>query len=111
MNSPTSQGEHKADGIRTTCANDMPDAGGLSPLLTVREVAKILGIHVRTVWRLAKKVEYGEVPFPKPLRLAKKTIRWRRQDLEKYLDALAAEESAKNAAYEKGEGWIGPLTL
>ena len=75
----------------TTIAKDRQDVGELSPLLTVREVAGILGIHVRTVWRLAAMTEMGEGGFPRPVRIAKKTIRWRRADLEQYLDTLAAE--------------------
>ena len=63
----------------------------MRPLLTVREVAAVLGIHVRTVWRLAAMAEMGEGDFPRPVRIAKKTIRWRRQDLERYIEALAVE--------------------
>ncbi len=71
------------------------DVGALSPLLTVREMAVVLGIHVRTVWRLSALAEAGEGSFPRPVRIAKKTIRWRREDLEKYLSDLAAEADGK----------------
>ena len=77
----------------TASAEDSRGAGELGPLLTVREVAKLLGIHVRTVWRLAAMAEMGEGSFPRPVRIAKKTIRWRREDLSSYLDTLAAEAS------------------
>ncbi len=75
----------------TTVAKDKSDTGELSPLLTVREVAKVLGIHVRTVWRLAAMAEMGEGNFPRPVRIGAKTIRWQRSALETYLNALAAE--------------------
>ena len=65
----------------------------MRPLLRVREVAAVLGIHVRTVWRLAAMAEMDEGDFPRPVRIAKKTIRWRRQDLERYIEALTVEAS------------------
>jgi len=77
----------------TTVAKDRQDVGELNPLLTVKTVAGILGIHVRTVWRLAAMAEMGEGSFPKPIRIGAKTIRWRRSDLEQYLNTLAAEVS------------------
>jgi predicted DNA-binding transcriptional regulator AlpA len=77
----------------TVSAEDKDGSSGLSPLLTVREVAGVLGIHVRTVWRLSAMAEMGEGDFPRPVRIAKKTIRWRQQDLEGYIEALAVEAS------------------
>ena len=61
----------------------------LSPLLNVKQVAKVLGIHERTVWRLAGLADMGEGNFPKPLRIAAKTVRWRMEDIKAYLSALA----------------------
>ncbi|MBM4020419.1 MAG: AlpA family phage regulatory protein [Planctomycetes bacterium] len=58
-------------------------------LLTVRELAKLLGIHQRTCWRLAAMAEAGQGEFPKPLRIGPKTVRWRLMDVEAYLAALA----------------------
>ena len=75
----------------TVSVEDQCGAVGLRPLLTAREVAAVLGIHVRTVWRLSAMAEMGEGDFPRPVRIAKKTIRWRRQDLERYIEALAVE--------------------
>jgi len=72
-----------------TSVKDKLGAGELSPLLTVKEVAAVLGIHVRTVWRMTALAEMGEGSFPRPVRIAAKTIRWRREDLGKYLDTLA----------------------
>ena len=62
---------------------------GMNPLLNVKQVAKVLGIHERTVWRLAGLAEMGEGNFPKPLRIGAKTVRWRQKELEAYLSALA----------------------
>jgi predicted DNA-binding transcriptional regulator AlpA len=58
-------------------------------LLNVTELAAMLGIHERTCWRLAALAEAGHGDFPRPLRIAPKTIRWRMADVEAYLAALA----------------------
>ena len=63
----------------------------MSPLLNVKQVAKVLGIHERTIWRLAGLAEMGEGNFPKPLRIGPKTVRWRLEDLEAYLSALVGD--------------------
>jgi predicted DNA-binding transcriptional regulator AlpA len=58
-------------------------------LLTVKELAAMLGIHERTCWRLAAMAEAGQGDFPRPLRIGPKTIRWRLADVEAFLAALA----------------------
>ena len=65
----------------------------MTPLLNVKQVAKVLGIHERTVWRLAGLAEMGEGNFPKPLRIAGKTVRWQQKDLETYISNLAGEDA------------------
>ena len=60
-------------------------------LLTVRKVACLLSLHPRTIWRLAGLAEAGLDDFPKPIRLAAKTVRWRLRDIEGYLARLAGE--------------------
>ena len=58
-------------------------------LLTVRDLAAMLGVHERTCWRLAAMAEAGHGRFPKPLRIGQRTVRWRTADVETYLAALA----------------------
>jgi len=58
-------------------------------LLTVKELAAVLGVHERTCWRLAAMAEAGHGDFPRPLRIGPKTIRWRLADVEAFLAALA----------------------
>ena len=58
-------------------------------LLTVKELAAMLGVHERTCWRLAAMAEAGQGDFPRPLRIGPKTVRWRLSDVEAYLAALA----------------------
>lgn len=54
-------------------------------LVRVGEVARLLAVHPRTVWRLAAT---GEIPAP--IRLGAKAMRWRLRDIGEHLDALAA---------------------
>jgi predicted DNA-binding transcriptional regulator AlpA len=60
-------------------------------LLDVKELAAVLGMHPRSIWRLAAMAEAGQGNFPKPLRIGPKTIRWRLVDVQAYLAALAGE--------------------
>lgn len=61
--------------------NNMADV----TLLTVRQVADLLGVHVRSVWRMA---QTGEIPAP--IRLSERVVRWRLADLRDHLDRKAA---------------------
>ena len=60
-------------------------------LLDVKQLAAALGMHPRSIWRLAAQSEAGHGNFPKPLRIGPKTIRWRLSDVQTYLAALAGE--------------------
>ncbi len=61
------------------------------PLMSAAEVAAVLGVGERTVWRLTSRAQAGYGSFPRPVRLAARTVRWRWQDIEKYLLELAAK--------------------
>jgi len=57
-------------------------------LLRVGEVSELLGLSVRSVWRLAALGEAGRSAFPPPLRLSPRCVRWRARDIEAYLESL-----------------------
>jgi predicted DNA-binding transcriptional regulator AlpA len=62
----------------------------ISPaLLTAAEVAKLLAISPRQVWKLK-----SQNILPEPIRLAGST-RWRKIDLDLLLEKLAAEVSGQ----------------
>jgi predicted DNA-binding transcriptional regulator AlpA len=63
-------------------------------LLDVRQLATTLGMHPRSIWRLAAMAEAGQGNFPRPLRIGPKTIRWRLVDVQAYLAALAGERAS-----------------
>lgn len=54
-------------------------------VVSVREVAELLGVNPRTVWRMA---QTGEIPAP--IRLGERIVRWRLSDLREHLDRKAA---------------------
>lgn len=50
------------------------------PLLTVAEVAELLGCSISFVWRMRRRGQ-----LPEPMRQGTKWTRWRRADLEAWL--------------------------
>jgi excisionase family DNA binding protein len=54
-------------------------------LLTVQEVADRLNVSVRTVYRLL-----GRGVLPQPVRFNRKLVRWKKGDMDRYIDALSA---------------------
>lgn len=64
-----------------------PSPSSDAPLIAVKELAVMLQIAERTVWRLnsAKKL-------PKPIRLGR-SVRWRRSDIEAWLQAGCPKNS------------------
>lgn len=52
--------------------------------MTVNQVAEKLCMSVRTVWRM---VEIGK--FPQPIRYNRKLVRWKVEDIEKYIKELS----------------------
>ena len=59
-------------------------------LLRVSEVAAMLGVHTRSVWRLA-----SNGTIPRPVRLSLRLVRWRRADLERHLATLGDGQAAR----------------
>lgn len=57
----------------------------LETMLTVKDVAEILSIGIRTAWRWANT---GKIPSP--YRLANRTVRWKASELQRYLDNRAS---------------------
>jgi excisionase family DNA binding protein len=53
-------------------------------LLNVRQVADLLGINARTVWRMA---QTGDLPAP--IHLGERVVRWRLADLRDHLNQMA----------------------
>lgn len=57
-------------------------------LLTVKEVAALLGVGVSTVWYLAKNKR-----IPKPVKLSEQVTRWKSSEVSSFLS--------------DPEGWVG----
>ena len=58
-------------------------------LMTAAEVARVLNIGERSVWRMVSRA--GASGFPRPVRIGRHAVRWRWQDVEKYLGELAGK--------------------
>jgi excisionase family DNA binding protein len=52
-------------------------------LLTSQQVAEMLSVSVRTLWRL---VASGK--FPQPVRYNRKLVRWKSTEVMRYIEAL-----------------------
>lgn len=50
-------------------------------LMTAAEVGRKLGIHPRSVWRLASAGQ-----LPKPVRITDRIVRWRPEDIERAIE-------------------------
>ena len=68
---------------------------GMGRMFNAKQMAELFGIHTRTVWRLASLAEIGQSDFPKPMRIAPKTVRWRSVDVEKYIALLANKAGSR----------------
>ncbi len=60
-------------------------------LLTAADLARVLNVGERTVWRMVSVADAGSSPFPKPVRIGGHVVRWRWQDVQKYLEELAGK--------------------
>jgi predicted DNA-binding transcriptional regulator AlpA len=52
-------------------------------LLTVRDVAELLSVTVRTVWQMEAARQ-----IPKAKRITKKVVRWKGSEIQAYIDSL-----------------------
>lgn len=60
-----------------------------SELLNVKDLAKLLSMSVRTVWRLR-----SAGCLPKPIRIGR-SVRWDRADIERWVDELKGGRNGK----------------
>jgi predicted DNA-binding transcriptional regulator AlpA len=58
-------------------------------LITVRDIARLMKISVRKVWRLR-----SAQLIPEPVRLGGTTVRWRYDEVRKWIDAGCPEPNA-----------------
>lgn len=68
-------------------------------VINVREVAELLGVNARTVWRMSQR---GEIPAP--IRLGDRVVRWRLSDLREHLDRKADGSVGVSRATSEGRG-------
>jgi excisionase family DNA binding protein len=61
--------------------------------MTSRQVAGRLAISVRTLWRLLARGH-----FPQPIRYNRKLVRWKAEDVERYLAELTTERARQYVA-------------
>lgn len=59
------------------------------PLMTATDVARVLNVGERTVWRMTSRAKGSTGPFPRPVRIGGHVVRWRWRDVEKYLQELS----------------------
>ena len=65
-------------------------------LITVKRLAALLSINERSCWRFVRQAELGRGTFPRPIRIAAKTVRWRLADVEAFLAELEGKNAARN---------------
>lgn len=74
-------------------------------LLRVQDIARMLSISVRSVWKLR-----GAGELPTPIRLGRST-RWRSSDIHRWIDARAPDRATRLAegsgAETNGSGLAG----
>ena len=68
-------------------------------VINVREVAELLGVNTRTIWRLCQRNE-----LPRPIRLGPRILRWRLVDIREHLDRKADGDIAVSRAASAGRG-------
>ena len=88
-----------------------PPAGEfLPPLLTMREVERVVSLHRASVYRM---IQAGR--FPPPVHPVPGVSRWRRREVEAFLDGLSAAEGSarpgqkrRHAPTECPTEWLSP---
>ena len=78
--------------LGTASTGDTPER-----LLTVSEVARLLAISVRTVWRLR---DTGELP--QPVRVSRNLLRWRLSEIDAYMRRGSTARSRQGSEDEQG---------
>ena len=78
-----------AEAIRRS-ADQHPNAGNLPELLTIRELAKVLKLSPRSIWRLVKSHQ-----LPAPVRIGG-SIRWRADDISIWISKGCHQTSDAN---------------
>ncbi len=69
-----------------TRADDSPTIT-VHPLLKAADLARVLGVGERSVWRMVSRASATD--FPRPVRIGGHVVRWRWEDVEKYLQELS----------------------
>lgn len=69
-----------ADEAIRRSANQHPNTGNLPELLTIRELAKVLKLSPRSIWRLVRNQE-----LPAPVRIGG-SIRWRADAITRWIN-------------------------
>jgi excisionase family DNA binding protein len=62
----------------------------LPDLMTAREVACLLSVSARTVWRWT-----AQGILPAPVRPSRRATRWRARDIRNFLDDLSQQKSSE----------------
>ena len=75
-------GRQAAGDCTKTKGMEMNTENNGDALLNVKTLATMLGVHQRTVWHMDAA---GKVP--RPIHLATRTVRWRRSEINKWIDA------------------------
>jgi predicted DNA-binding transcriptional regulator AlpA len=58
-------------------------------LITAKDVAEMMSIHVKTFYAFLKKPEGAD--FPKPISLGKRTNRWKRGEVEMWIKCFGGK--------------------
>ncbi|MAI73166.1 MAG: hypothetical protein CMM01_19980 [Rhodopirellula sp.] len=57
----------------------------ISTLMTAQQLSEVFGVHTNTIWRWV-----DQDRFPKPVRVSRKIVRFRAEDVQEFLRTRAA---------------------